>query len=144
MGEMQGEANGASYVYCDMADHSRVVWQPDVACLVMRRTDSSIVAAVLRGCCSVRVNNEGAGDIDLDASRACDCIVDFFGRCHGPRPLGYALLLVVVGLVLIMPLSLQLVIKTVVWRGSRGGLLGRNEGRHCRFFLCLFLSALEG
>lgn len=126
-----------------MADYSRVVWQPDVACLVMRRTDSSIVAAVLRRCCSVRVNNEGAGDIDLDASGVCDCIVDFFCRSHGSRPLGYALLLVVVGLVLIMPLSLQLVIETVVWRGSRGGLLGRNEGRHCRFFFCLLLSVLE-
>lgn len=111
-----------------MADDGRVVWQPDVARLVMRRTDSAVFAA-LRRRGSVRIDDEGALDIDPDAPGTCDGVVNLFGRGHGARPLGDAPVVVVS--------KLMLALFLVVWRGCRSGLLGRNEGRHCRSFICL-------
>lgn len=132
-------ANTATYIYCDMADDGCVVWQADITRLVMRRTDSAVVAAVLRRRRGIRIDDEGALDVDLDAARTGDGAVNLFRRGHGARPFGCAPgLLLVVDIVsaLLIALSLQLVM--VVWRGCRHRLVGRYKGRHCRLFALLF------
>lgn len=131
----QRSALDDTYIYCDVADDGCVVWQADITRLVMRRTDSAVVAAVLRRCCGIRVDDEGALDIDLDAAGACDGVVNLLSRGHGARPLCCAPGLVV-GIVSVLLVALPLQLVMVVWRGCRDRLVGRYRGRHCPFFAC--------
>lgn len=132
-------AQNATYIYCDVADDGRVVWQADITRLVMRRTDSAVVAAVLRRRCGIRVDDEGALDIDLDAAGARDGAVNLLGRGHGARPLCCAPGLLVVDIVSVLLVALPLQVVMVVWRGCRDRLVGRYKGRHCRLLPGPFL-----
>lgn len=134
------DAKTATYIYCDVADNGRVVWQADIARLVMRRTDSAVVAAVLRRRCGIRVDDEGALDIDLDAAGPRDGVVNLLGRGHGARPLCCAPGLVVGIVPVLLVAPLQLVMVMVVWRGCCDRLVGRYKGRHCRRLSGLFFS----
>lgn len=135
---MLDDAKTATYIYCDMADDGCVVWQANITRLVMRWTDSAVIAAVLRWRCDIRIDDEGALDIDLDAAGACDGVVNLFRRGHGARPLGCALVLLVGDIVSVLLIALSLQLVMVVWRGCRDGLVGRYEGRHGRLFSGLF------
>lgn len=132
----------ATYIYCDMADDGCVVWQADITRLVMRWTDSAVIAAILRRRGGIRIDDEGALDIDLDASWTCDGVVNLLRRGHGARPLDWALGLLVVGIVPVLLIALELQLVMVVWRGCRDRLVGRYEGRHCRLFSGPFLLLL--
>lgn len=139
---MRDDAKTATYIYCDMADDGCVVWQANITRLVMRWTDSAVIAAVLRWSCGIRIDDEGALDIDLDASRTCDGAVNLFCRGHCARPLGCALRLLLVDIVSVLLIALSLQLVMVVWRGCRDRLVGRYEGRHCRLFSVLFFLLL--
>jgi hypothetical protein len=84
-----------TYVDGNVADDSIVVGQADVAGLVMRGTmaASAVGVGTIAGAAiakgrrrRVRVDDEGALDVDLDAARAYDGAVNVVGRrhrCHG-------------------------------------------------------------
>lgn len=126
-----------------MADDGRVVWQADITRLVMRWTDSAVVAAILRRRCGIRVDDEGALDIDLDAAGPRDGAVNLLRRGHGARPLCCAPGRLVVGIVSVLLVALPLLLVMVVWRGCRDRLVGHYKGRHCRLLSGPFFFILQ-
>lgn len=76
---------------CNMADHGGVVWQSDIARLVMRRASAPIAVGAGRaahrwGRC-IRIDDKSALNIDLDAARPGNGVVDLLRRNHSPRRL---------------------------------------------------------
>ena len=81
-------ARQKTYIYGKVADDRRVVWQPDVAGLVMRGRplpvpNSDPAAAGRRH--ALLVDDEGAFDIDLDGAGVGDGGVDLGRVRGGPR-----------------------------------------------------------
>lgn len=82
-----------TYVDRNVAHHGRVVRQPDVARLWMRWTHAAIDGSQPSGRGAgtrgrggrVRVDDECALDIDLDAAGAVNGAVNLLGRRHGPE-----------------------------------------------------------
>jgi hypothetical protein len=84
--ENPGVSGCFAYIYGYVANDGCVVGQPDVARLVMTRTDSAVLAGLEGRRSGIGVDDEGALEVDAHASRSSDGAVNLVGRGHGPGP----------------------------------------------------------